>query len=164
MILVAVAATKFASSLRGRTPFMAARSWCSRRNIRWSTSSLLRNSGPRFENIASAPREKVNSGVPAHDERDIEFARKFDLPIVAVVQPTGDEPAIGFTGEGTAVNSPIINGLASAEAKKKITAWLEERGLGKRAINYKLRYWLFSRQRYWGEPFPIIWENGKHRA
>jgi leucyl-tRNA synthetase len=103
-------------------------------------------------------------GVPAHDERDLEFAKKFDLPVVIVVQPTADEPAIGFTGEGTAVNSPIINGLTSAEAKKKITAWLEERGFGKRAINYKLRDWLFSRQRYWGEPFPIIWENGKHRA
>ena len=103
-------------------------------------------------------------GVPAHDERDLEFAKKFDLPIVVVVQPTGDEPAIGFTGEGIAVNSPIINGLTSAEAKKKITAWLEERGLGKRAINYKLRDWLFSRQRYWGEPFPIVWENGKHRS
>jgi leucyl-tRNA synthetase len=103
-------------------------------------------------------------GVPAHDERDLEFAKKFDLPIVVVVQPTGDEPAIGFTGEGIAVNSPIINGLTSAEAKKKITSWLEERGLGKRAINYKLRDWLFSRQRYWGEPFPIVWENGKHRA
>jgi leucyl-tRNA synthetase len=103
-------------------------------------------------------------GVPAHDERDLEFAKKFDLPIVVVVQPTGDEPAIGFTGEGITVNSPIINGLTSAEAKKKITTWLEERGLGKRAINYKLRDWLFSRQRYWGEPFPIVWENGKHRS
>ncbi len=103
-------------------------------------------------------------GVPAHDERDLEFAKKFELPIVVVVQPIGDEPAIGFTGEGIAVNSPIINGLTSAEAKKKITAWLEERGLGKRAINYKLRDWLFSRQRYWGEPFPIVWENGKHRS
>src|SRR3989449_7847537 len=103
-------------------------------------------------------------GVPAHDERDLEFAKKFDLPIVVVVEPTGDEPAIGFTGEGIAVNSPIINGLTSEEAKKKITAWLEERGLGKGAINYKLRDWLFSRQRYWGEPFPIVWENGKHRS
>ncbi len=103
-------------------------------------------------------------GVPAHDERDLEFAKKFDLPIVVVVQPTGDEPANGFTGEGIAVNSPIINGLTSEEAKKKITAWLEERGLGKGAINYKLRDWLFSRQRYWGEPFPIVWENGKHRS
>jgi leucyl-tRNA synthetase len=103
-------------------------------------------------------------GVPAHDQRDLEFAKTFDLPIVVVVQPTGNEQAMGFTGEGIAVNSPIINGLTSAEAKKKITAWLEERGLGKRAINYKLRDWLFSRQRYWGEPFPIVWQNGKHRA
>jgi leucyl-tRNA synthetase len=103
-------------------------------------------------------------GVPAHDERDLEFAKKFDLPIVVVVQPTGDEPALGFIGEGIAVNSPIVNGLTSAEAKKKITAWLEERGQGKRAINYKLRDWLFSRQRYWGEPFPIVWKNGRHRA
>jgi leucyl-tRNA synthetase len=105
-------------------------------------------------------------GVPAHDERDLEFAKKFDLPIVIVVQPTGDEPAFGFTGEGIAINSPVINGLTSSEAKKRITAWLEERGQGKRAINYKLRDWLFSRQRYWGEPFPIVWESepdGHHR-
>jgi len=103
-------------------------------------------------------------GVPAHDERDLEFAKKFDLPIVVVVQPTGDEPAFGFTGEGIAINSPVINGLTSAQAKKKITAWLEERGQGKRSTNYKLRDWLFSRQRYWGEPFPIVWEAGSHRS
>jgi len=105
-------------------------------------------------------------GVPAHDERDLEFARKFDLPIVEVVQPSGDEPSLGFVGEGTAINSPIINGLTTAEAKRKITNWLEERGQGKGAINYKLRDWLFSRQRYWGEPFPIVWESepdGQHR-
>ena len=103
-------------------------------------------------------------GVPAHDERDLEFAKKFNLPIVIVVQPAGDEPAVGFTGDGLAVNSPIINGLTSSDAKKKITAWLEERSLGKGAVNYKLRDWLFSRQRYWGEPFPIIWEDGSHRS
>ena len=67
---------------------------------------------------------------------------------------------VGFVGEGTAINSPLLNGLPRAEAKKKITAWLEEHLHGKRAINYKLRDWLFSRQRYWGEPFPIVWEDG----
>ena len=105
-------------------------------------------------------------GVPAHDERDLEFARRFELPIRQVIQPPNDEDWIGFTGDGIVVNSPIINGLTSAEAKKKITAWLEERGQGKRTINYKLRDWLFSRQRYWGEPFPIVWESepdGQHR-
>ena len=108
--------------------------------------------------------------VPAHDERDLEFARKFDLPIREVVQPPGNEDPIGFIGDGVAINSPIIDGLASREAIRKITSWLEERGLGKRAINYKLRDWLFSRQRYWGEPFPIIWEESepdgqlKHRS
>ena len=102
--------------------------------------------------------------VPAHDERDLEFARKFNLPIRQVVQPPGDEEPIGFVGDGVAINSPIIDGLPSREAIRKITAWLEERDLGKRAINYKLRDWLFSRQRYWGEPFPVVWEDGKHRA
>ena len=104
--------------------------------------------------------------VPAHDERDLEFARKFSLPIRQVVQPPGDEEPIGFIGDGVAINSPIIDGLQSREAIRKITAWLEDRDLGKGAINYKLRDWLFSRQRYWGEPFPIVWESepdGQHR-
>ena len=102
--------------------------------------------------------------VPGHDERDLEFARKFDLPIREVVQPPGGEDPIGFIGDGIAINSPIIEGLPSAEAKKKITSWLDEGGLGRSTINYKLRDWLFSRQRYWGEPFPVVWEDGKHRA
>ena len=102
--------------------------------------------------------------VPAHDERDLEFARKFDLPVRQVVEPPGDEDPIGFVGDGIAINSPIINGLQSRQAIRKITDWLEEHGLGKRAINYKLRDWLFSRQRYWGEPFPIVWQDGNHRA
>ncbi len=104
--------------------------------------------------------------VPAHDERDLEFARKFDLPIRKVVQPPGGEEPIGFVGDGIAMNSPIIDGLPSREAIRKITACLEERDRGKCAINYKLRDWLFSRQRYWGEPFPIVWESepdGQHR-
>jgi len=102
--------------------------------------------------------------VPAHDVRDLEFARKFDLPVRPVVQPSGEEDPIGFVGDGVAINSLVIDGLPSREAIRKITLWLEERGLGKRAINYKLRDWLFSRQRYWGEPFPIVWQDGKHRA
>jgi leucyl-tRNA synthetase len=103
-------------------------------------------------------------GVPAHDERDLEFARKFDLQIREVVRPLGGEDSIAFVGEGIAINSPVIDGLPSRQAIRRITEWLEQRGLGKGAINYKLRDWLFSRQRYWGEPFPIVWENGKHRA
>ncbi|HKS31069.1 MAG TPA: leucine--tRNA ligase [Chthoniobacterales bacterium] len=102
--------------------------------------------------------------VPAHDERDLEFARKFDLPIRVVVQPPKDEEPIGFIGDGIAINSPVINGLTSREAIRKITTWLEAHGHGKRAVNYKLRDWLFSRQRYWGEPFPIVWRDGNHRA
>jgi len=93
--------------------------------------------------------------VPAHDDRDFEFAMKFKLPIIQVVQPS--EKAEGcYTGDGVAVNSGEFTGLPTAEFKEKISAWLEERGQGRKAVNYKLRDWLFSRQRYWGEPFPII--------
>ena len=102
--------------------------------------------------------------VPAHDERDHEFATAFGLPVREVVRP--DEPAsegVCFSGEGTAVNSPAIEGLRTPEAKRKMISWLEEKGLGRGTVTYKLRDWLFSRQRYWGEPFPIIWEKGSHR-
>jgi leucyl-tRNA synthetase len=126
-------------------------------------------------------------GVPAHDERDFEFAKKFGLEIRAVVAEISDEnranvqeairkgqfasyapDPIGerafihhdcFVGEGIAVNSPLIDGLPSREGIQKITKWLEEHEQGKGTINYKLRDWLFSRQRYWGEPFPIVWED-----
>jgi leucyl-tRNA synthetase len=102
--------------------------------------------------------------VPAHDTRDFEFATKFDLPVKQVVQPTSDKDWQGYTDDGIAVNSGFLDGLTTAEAKKKIAIWLEEKGLGKGTTNFKLRDWLFSRQRYWGEPFPIVWEDGQHRA
>lgn len=103
--------------------------------------------------------------VPAHDERDFEFATKFQLPIREVVRGNSANDASScFAGEGVAVNSGFLDGLPTAEAKQKITAWLEEKSLGRGTMNYKLRDWLFSRQRYWGEPFPIVWEGGRHRA
>ncbi len=94
--------------------------------------------------------------VPAHDTRDFEFAETFDLPIVQVVEPPAGEDWRGYVGDGTAVNSGPYDGLTTAEFKAKVTEWLEEKDLGKAAVNYKLRDWLFSRQRYWGEPFPIV--------
>jgi leucyl-tRNA synthetase len=101
--------------------------------------------------------------VPAHDERDQEFAQKFGLEIREVVQPPVPAESC-FTGEGIAINSGFLDGLPTAGAKQRIISWLEEHGLGKRSINYKLRDWLFSRQRYWGEPFPIVWRDGEHEA
>ena len=104
--------------------------------------------------------------VPAHDERDFAFAQVFGLPILQVVQPPSEDMDWrGFCGyEGSSVNSGFLTGLPTPEAKEKMILWLEENGKGRRKVNYKLRDWLFSRQRYWGEPFPIVWENGRHRA
>jgi leucyl-tRNA synthetase len=114
--------------------------------------------------------------VPAHDQRDFEFAKKFNLPIIPVVEPPvspsacrgGDDSEqarlvkkgeVCFVGDGIAINSGRFNGLSTAEFKEQITNWLAEKGLGGKAVNYKLRDWLFSRQRYWGEPFPILHTN-----
>ncbi len=105
--------------------------------------------------------------VPAHDERDFEFAQKFDIPIKCVIQPEGisaDDEAKILAGEmvytepGTAINSGEFDGLTTDEFKQRITKQLAEQGLGREAVNYKLRDWLFSRQRFWGEPFPILHE------
>ncbi|MCI0331724.1 MAG: leucine--tRNA ligase [Planctomycetes bacterium] len=106
--------------------------------------------------------------VPAHDERDFEFAQQFGLPITAVVDP-GDAVSAAereevlagkrcFSGEGTAIYCGTYDGLTTAKFKEKITADLAAKGLGREAVNYKLRDWLFSRQRFWGEPFPILHE------
>ncbi len=94
--------------------------------------------------------------VPAHDTRDMEFAEKFALPIVQVVQPTAGQDWRGFIDDGVAINSGHYDGLPTSDIKQQITDDLHKAGLGKQAVNYKLRDWLFSRQRYWGEPFPIV--------
>ncbi|MDR1479686.1 MAG: leucine--tRNA ligase [Planctomycetaceae bacterium] len=107
--------------------------------------------------------------VPAHDSRDFEFAKMFNLPIVQVVQKTSNEPnnnvtAItnelveAFTGDGTAINSNQYDGLTTNKFKAQITADLQDSGIGRQAVNYKIRDWLFSRQHFWGEPFPILHE------
>ncbi|MEW6116700.1 MAG: leucine--tRNA ligase [Nitrospirota bacterium] len=99
--------------------------------------------------------------VPAHDQRDFEFAKKYDLPIKVVIVPEGNSEAqkleAAFEEEGMLVNSGQFSGLRSSEAKKKIGQFIEEKGLGKRTINYKLRDWGISRQRYWGTPIPVIY-------
>ncbi|MCA0984465.1 leucine--tRNA ligase [Halobacillus yeomjeoni] len=98
--------------------------------------------------------------VPAHDERDYEFATKFELPIIPVVEG-GDVEQEAYTGDGKHINSDFLNGLEKEEAIEKAVQWLEENGKGEKKTTYRLRDWLFSRQRYWGEPIPVIhWEDG----
>lgn len=102
--------------------------------------------------------------VPAHDERDYEFAKTFSIDILAVLDG-GDISKEAFTGNGPHINSDFLNGLGKEEAIKQMIQWLEENQVGKREVNYRLRDWLFSRQRYWGEPIPIIhWEDGTTTA
>ncbi len=94
--------------------------------------------------------------VPGQDERDWEFAEKFDLPIIRTVQVPEGWQGKAYTEDGPAMNSDFLDGMEVAEAKARMTDWLVERGLGEAVVNYKLRDWLFSRQRYWGEPFPLL--------
>jgi len=103
--------------------------------------------------------------VPGQDERDWEFAEVFGLPIVRTVRPPDGWEGKAFTGEGPAMNSGFLDGLGMAEAKSSMIDRLEAEGKGRRKVNYKLRDWLFSRQRYWGEPFPIVYdERGFHHG
>lgn len=109
--------------------------------------------------IADYVRADYGSGaimaVPGHDQRDYDFAKTFDLPIIEVVRG-GDLTKEAFGEDGIAVNSDFLNDLPTPQAKAKMLDWLAEKGLGQREVTYKLRDWLFSRQRYWGEPFPIV--------
>ena len=94
--------------------------------------------------------------VPGGDQRDFDFASKYELPIVQVVQPDGDADAHCWTGDGAMMNSEWLNDMRVAAAKSKMIEWLEQRQLGRAKVTYRLRDWLFSRQRYWGEPFPVL--------
>jgi leucyl-tRNA synthetase len=131
----------------------------------WATNPVTGTQVPVF--IADYVLMGYGTGaimaVPAQDERDWDFATAFDLPIVRTVQPSeGHDENTAFTGDGPAINSSNddvdLNGLGVAQAKERITAYLAERGLGEATVTYKLRDWLFSRQRYWGEPFPIVFD------
>ncbi|MEX2574819.1 MAG: leucine--tRNA ligase [Balneolaceae bacterium] len=99
--------------------------------------------------------------VPGQDERDWEFAEKYDLPIVRTVETPDNFEGKAYTGDGVTINSGFLNGLNVEEAKHKMIGWLEKEGFGNKSVNYKLRDWLFSRQRYWGEPFPVIHVDGE---
>jgi leucyl-tRNA synthetase len=99
--------------------------------------------------------------VPGQDERDWEFAEKYNLPIIRTVEPPEGIDEKVYTGDGEIINSDFLNGLSVEEGKIKITEWLEKNEIGKKTVNYRLRDWLFSRQRYWGEPFPIIHVDGE---
>ena len=99
--------------------------------------------------------------VPAHDTRDYEFAKKFNIPVIPVLKG-GNIEKEAFTGDGAHINSDFLNGLNKQQAIDKMTTWLEETGCGKKAVTYKLREWIFARQRYWGEPLPVVHlDNGK---
>jgi leucyl-tRNA synthetase len=103
--------------------------------------------------------------VPGQDQRDWDFAEKFSLEIIRTVDPGEEFDGKAFTGDGPAINSGFLDGMDVGEAKKTIIAWLEEHGHGTGAVQYKLRDWLFSRQRYWGEPFPVVYdEDGSAHA
>lgn len=97
--------------------------------------------------------------VPAHDERDYEFASKFGIEIIPVLEG-GDISKEAFVGDGVHINSDFLNGLGKEEAIDKMIVWLEEKGIGTKKVNYKLREWIFARQRYWGEPIPIVFTEG----
>ena len=103
--------------------------------------------------------------VPGGDQRDFEFAQKFGLPVIRTVQPPADfDGQSAWTGDGTVINSGFLNGKSVEQAKAAMIEWLERERKGERRINYKLRDWLFSRQRYWGEPFPIVFVDGKPKT
>ena len=97
--------------------------------------------------------------VPAHDERDYDFAKQFGLEIIPVIEG-GDISKEAYTGDGVHINSGFLDGLNKEESIEKMTKWLEEKGIGQKKINYRLREWIFARQRYWGEPIPIVYEHG----
>ena len=159
---------------RRESPISSAPTW--RRKRPASSPARLRSIRSSDERIPIWIADYVLMGygtgaimaVPAHDERDFEFARSSSCRLFAVVQAAGKTPEehpLGYTGDGVAINSPLIDGLADLGSETPNHRLAGRTGRRpKRRFNYKLRDWLFSRQRYWGEPFPIIWREGKHEA